>query len=147
MTKRRASWRVIRGEFRLRICIHGIETQVLLDTGFTDPSGRTGLQLNSSLYESLKALGKLRDEQPTEAILANGTIVYPDSAQVQAQLLLDNPSEPFGPVITIRAIDGGEAADNLIGVSFFHRFGCGKLKWDFADETMTIRMPWSMRRG
>ena len=141
MITRRASWRAIHGEFRLRICIYGIETQVLLDTGFTDPSGRTGLQLNSVLYEHLKVLGKLRDEQPTEVILADGTMAYSNSAQVQARLLSDNPSEFFGPMVSIRAIDGGEAAEPLIGVCFFHRFGCGQLTWDFADETISIRIP------
>ena len=141
MTERRAFWRAIQGEFRLSIGIYGIEIQVLLDTGFTDPSGRTGLQLNSDIYEHLKTLGKLRDEQPTEILLADGTMAYSNSAQVQARLLSDNPSEFFGPVVPIRAVDGGESAEPLIGVCFFHRFGCGQLTWDFADETISMRIP------
>ena len=141
MPERRAFWRAIQGELRLSIGIYGIEIQVLLDTGFADPSGRTGLQLNSDLYEHLKTLWKLRDEQPTEILLADGTMAYSNSAHVQARFFSDKPSEFFGPMVSIRAIDGGEAAEPLIGVCFFHRFGCGHLTWDFEDETISIRIP------
>ena len=134
----RCTLRAVQGEYRVWISIGGIKKEFLIDTGFTNPECMVGLNVRSSTYRQLLAQGAILEQYSGETTQADGTLGISTIGEVEAQILYEG--RLFSKKITYIA-DGGEDAEDLVGVCFFHQLEGGIITWDFTLQTMSIEVP------
>jgi len=135
----RCTLRAVQGEYRIWISIGGIKKEFLIDTGFTNPECMVGLNVNSSTYRQLLVQGAILEQYSGETIQADGSLGISTIGEVEAQILCEG--KLFSKKINTYIADGGEYAEDLVGVCFFHQFEGGIIIWDFTRQTMSIEMP------
>jgi len=117
-------------EYRVIVEIAGRQFEVLIDTGFTDPSSQVGLGLDNNSYQDISA--DLQDSL--------GVGIYPVGAttpvQVQSGITAVSIFGLDDSQVLTRVVNAGE---NVLGVCFFHQLTDFEVLWDLAQRTLTIR--------
>jgi len=136
---KRCTLRAVQGEYKVWIDIGGIRKEFLIDTGFTNPECMVGLNVKSSTYRQLLAQGTILEQYNGETIQADGSLGISTIGEVEVQILYER--KPFGKKISTYVADGGEYAEDLVGVCFFHQLEGGIIIWNFSGQTMSIEVP------
>jgi len=135
---KRCTLRAIQGEYRVWMDIGGIRKELLIDTGFTNPECMVGLNVGSSTYRQLLAKGAITEQYSGETTQADGSLGIATIGKVETQLFY--VGKPFGKKVITYVADGGEYAEDLVGICFFHQLEGGRIIWDFTRQTMSIEV-------
>ena len=136
---KRCILRAVQGEYRLWVDIGGIRKEFLIDTGFTNPECMVGLNIKSSTYRQLLVRGAILEQYSGETIQADGSLSISTIGEVEAQIFCEG--KPFGQKISTYVADGGEYAEDLVGICFFHQLEDGRIIWNFNHQTISIEVP------